>query len=52
MKLTSNFKMPKTIKRNMATFVDPHARGVYKRQMLDALLDTQRQPRAANAKST
>lgn len=51
MKSTANFKLPKSVKRQMATFVDAHQRGAYKRQMIDALLCAQVQPRSSNVKS-
>lgn len=41
MKPTSTFKISKQTKRFMATFVDAHARGHFKRMMIDAQLAAQ-----------
>jgi len=38
MKPTSTFKISKQTKRFMATFVDPQARGQYKRMAIEAQL--------------
>ena len=41
MKPTSTFKMSAQTKRFMATIVDDHKRGEYKRAMIDAQLQSQ-----------
>lgn len=41
MKPNSTFKLSKQTKRFMATFVDAHARGHFKRMMIDAQLAAQ-----------
>lgn len=38
MKPGSNFKMPKSTKRMLATYIDPHKRGMIKRHMIQAHL--------------
>jgi hypothetical protein len=45
MKPTSTFKMSAQTKRFMATIVDPHQRGAYKRAMIDAQLSSMVQHR-------
>lgn len=41
MKPSATFKISKQTKRFMATFVDAHARGHFKRMMIDAQLAAQ-----------
>jgi len=41
MKPSATFKISKQTKRFMATFVDAHARGHFKRMMIDAQLSAQ-----------
>ncbi len=43
-KPTQNFKLSKTAKRMMATIVDAHARGHFKRMMIDAQLEAEKRP--------
>jgi len=38
MKPGPNFKMPKSVKRELAQIIDPHERGAQKRLMINALL--------------
>lgn len=38
MKSTSSFKLSKQSKRLMCSFIDPHARGAFKRAMIQAEL--------------
>lgn len=44
LKPNQNFKLTKQTKRFMATFIDPHARGQFKRDMIQAELAAQQQP--------
>ncbi len=49
---TKTFKLSKTTKRMMATIVDAHARGHFKRMMIDAQLESEKRPVASkNAKN-
>lgn len=41
MKSNATFKLSKQTKRFMATFVDAHQRGHFKRMMIDAQLEAQ-----------
>lgn len=45
MKPNSTFKLSKQTKRFMATFVDAHERGHFKRMMIDAQLSAQVKPK-------
>mgnify|MGYP003345161089 CR=1 FL=1 len=40
-----NFKLSKETKRQLATFVDPHKRGMYKNLMIEAELAAAVQPK-------
>jgi len=51
MKPGRNFKLPKSIKRVAATFVDPHRRGDYLRAMTGAVMAAQEQPRRSRTKT-
>jgi hypothetical protein len=39
-----NFKLSKTAKKIIATILDPHQRGAYKRLMIDAELESKKAP--------
>lgn len=41
MKSGPNFKLPKSVKRILATYIDPHKRGVVKRGYIQAQLASQ-----------
>jgi hypothetical protein len=45
MKPTATFKLSKQTKRFMATIIDNHKRGEYKRAMIDAQLQASIQPK-------
>jgi hypothetical protein len=52
MKPGPNFKLPKSVKRIMATIVNDHERGSYKRSMIEAeLYSTVKPPKEKNKKS-
>lgn len=50
LKSTASFKMDQQTKRSMATIVDPHKCGDYKRSMIEAQLASLIQPRVIKAK--
>ena len=50
LKPTASFKMDQQTKRSMATIVDPHKCGDYKRSMVEAQLASLIQPRVIKAK--
>jgi hypothetical protein len=39
-----NFRLSKTAKKIIATILDPHQRGAYKRLMIDAELESKKAP--------
>lgn len=41
MKPSSNFKLPKSVKRLASTIVNPHRCGEYRRAMIDACVSSQ-----------
>ena len=45
MKTTSSFRLNKQAKRFLALIVDAHARGVYRRALIDAQVSSQSQQR-------
>lgn len=50
LKPTSAFKMDQQTKRSMATIIDSHRCGEYKRSMIEAQLASMIQPRVIKAK--
>jgi hypothetical protein len=50
LKPTAAFKLDQQTKRSMATIVDPHDCGAYKRSMIEAQLASLIQPRVVKAK--
>jgi 2-phospho-L-lactate guanylyltransferase (CobY/MobA/RfbA family) len=49
-KPTQNFKLPKYVKNRMATIVDAETRNSYKNAMIQATLDSMKQPPAQDKK--
>lgn len=52
LKPTAAFRLDQQAKRSMATILDPHLRGAYKRSMIEAQLAEAIQPRAIKSKPT
>lgn len=51
LKPTAAFKLNQQAKRSMATILDPHLRGSYKRSMIEAQLAETIQPRVIKSKN-
>lgn len=49
-KPTKTFKLSKTTKRMMATILDAHARGHFKRMMIDAQLEAEKKVKSGKDK--
>jgi hypothetical protein len=52
LKPTAAFRLKQQAKRSMATILDPHLRGGYKRSMIEAQLAETIQPRVIRSKNT
>ena len=50
LKPTAAFKLNQQSKRTMATYLDPHKRGAYKRTMIEAQIASLIQPRVVKSK--
>ena len=50
LKPTAAFKLDQQSKRTMATYLDPHKRGEYKRAMIEAQLASLLQPKVVKTK--
>jgi hypothetical protein len=51
LKPTAAFRLNQQAKRSMATILDPHLRGSYKRSMIEAQLSEAIQPRTVKSKT-